>query len=139
MNNKLLFGVVVLIVVIVGAMLIGGKKTNTTTEVSQPTRQAQQEVKPITSDRIATVILSSSGFKPQNITIKSGTKVLWTNKSGGVATVNSAIHPTHLVYPPLNLGQFEEGKIVELVFDKPGTYNYHDHLNPSRIGTVVVN
>jgi len=67
-----------------------------------------------------------------------GTKVVWIKKSGAVATVNSADHPTHLVYPPINMGEFKDGTSVQLVFDKPGTYKYHNHLIPSQTGTVVV-
>lgn len=85
-----------------------------------------------------TISLTSGGFEPKTITISAETKVVWTNKSGAMATVDSALHPTHLIYPPLNLGQFENGGYVSLVFDKPGTYRYHDHLHPNRTGEVVV-
>ena len=84
------------------------------------------------------VMASETGFEPQTVTIKAGTKVVWTNTTGATADVSSAQHPTHLVYPPLNLGNFEPGATVELVFEEPGEYKYHDHLNPTKFGTVVV-
>lgn len=86
----------------------------------------------------AAVTLTATGFNPQIITVKVGTKVAWTNKSGENATVNSAPHPTHTAYPPLNLGTFVDGAIVSLVFDKAGSYGYHNHLDASQKGTVIV-
>jgi len=86
----------------------------------------------------ARVTLTKSGFSPQIVTVKAGTKVTWTNQSGGAATVNSSVHPTHKDYLPLNLGEFGNGEALSLVFDKPGTYKYHNHLNASQFGTVIV-
>ena len=144
MNNKLLLGIVAIAVLGV-FMLMGNKKSNPlpTPSTEQASPAEQQPTTPQASDgammkEAENVAITSTGFEPATITIKAGTKVIWTNKSGAVATVNSAMHPTHLVYPPLNLNEVEDGKTVELVFDKAGTYKYHDHLNPSRFGTVVV-
>jgi plastocyanin len=86
----------------------------------------------------AKVSLTKSGFSPQTVTVKSGTKVVWTNESGATATVNSSPHPAHTDYPLLNLGQFDEGETLSLAFDKPGTYKYHNHLNTSQFGTIIV-
>ena len=86
----------------------------------------------------ATINLTKSGFTPQTLTIKAGTKVIWINESGNAAAVNSANHPTHQVYPPLNLGEFEDGENLSLVFNTPGTYKYHNHLDATEFGSVVV-
>lgn len=84
------------------------------------------------------VSLTSEGFSPQTITISAGEEVIWVNESGDQATVDSSVHPTHRDHPFLNLGVFEVGEQHSLVFDEPGEYKYHDHLNASRFGTVVV-
>ncbi len=84
------------------------------------------------------VTLTANGFAPATLTIKAGSTVTWMNKSGDVATVNSDPHPTHTTYPPLNLGQFANGASLSLPFSTPGTYGYHNHLNPSEHGTIVV-
>ena len=81
---------------------------------------------------------SASSTENQTPSIKAGDKVVWTNNSGDVATVDSSKHPTHQDYPPLNLGQFQDGEKHELIFDEPGTYMYHDHLHATRFGKVVV-
>lgn len=123
--------VIIAVAVIAGVFILGSNKDSnqTTSESVSQNQQIQNE---------AIVTVTALGFAPQTLTIKAGTKVLWMNKSGAAATVNSGAHPAHLAYPPLNLGEFGNESSVQLVFDKPGTYNYHDHLNPSRTGTIVV-
>lgn len=89
-----------------------------------------------------TIILSADGFSPATLTIKAGEEVTWINQSGEDATVNSDPHPAHSAYQPLNLGSFPNGGTLggtlPLTFDKPGTYGYHNHLNPSQIGAIIV-
>jgi plastocyanin len=85
------------------------------------------------------VQITQAGFVPDVVTIKTGETVVWQNPDGVSATVNSDVHPTHLLYPPLNLGEVPpQGGQVSLKFDKAGTFTYHNHLNPSQTGTVVV-
>lgn len=85
-----------------------------------------------------TVTLTSSGFDPKEVTVKKNGEVSWLNKSGKQASVNSDPHPTHQDFPPLNLGLFPSGSNVSLVFDKTGTFKYHNHLSPSQTGVVIV-
>lgn len=75
---------------------------------------------------------------PDTLTIKTGEKVVWRNESGENATVDSSEHPTHLDYPPLNLGSFGDGETLELTFDEAGTYNFHNHFDDSQNGTIIV-
>lgn len=98
---------------------------------SSPTGSIQQQSQ-------NTVTLTSDGFSPATLTIKAGETVTWENKSGEAATVNSDPHPVHTNYAPLNLGNFPDGGTLSLTFDKPGTYGYHNHLNPSERGTITV-
>lgn len=85
-----------------------------------------------------TITLTSSGFSPASLTVKVGDTVTWENRSGLVATVDSDPHPVHTNYPPLNLGNFSDGEELTFTFDKPGTYGYHNHLNTSEKGTIIV-
>lgn len=140
--------VVAVIVVLVGFFLVykqpsysptakpqsttqGSKKTTSPrTKQPSPTNKAAKEQNVIT--------LTSAGFSPSTLTIKVGTKVTWTNKSGNQAAVNSIPHPVHTNYSPLNLGSFADGSTLSLIFDKVGTYGYHNHLSPSQTGTIIV-
>ncbi len=136
MNNKLLVVIIAIIVVVGAIVLTNNNKTSYTPTQSNVKEEASKAT--LTKPEDATVTVTSSGFSPQTLTIKSGMRVIWINKSNTTATVNSAVHPTHLVYPPLNLGEFANDSSVQLIFDNKGTYNYHDHLNPSRVGAIIV-
>lgn len=85
------------------------------------------------------VKITGSGFSPKIITIQANQTVTWINDDSAAHQVNSAVHPTHLVYPPLNtVDLVNPTDQKSLSFPTPGTYNYHDHLNPSSTGQVVV-
>ena len=84
------------------------------------------------------VKIESTGFVPASITVKPGEVVAWVNSDSTNHNVNSAVHPTHLLYPALNLGVIKPGESKSLNFPTAGTYKYHDHLNPSLTGSVTV-
>lgn len=84
------------------------------------------------------VTITQSGFSLKDITIKAGDTVSWMNSDTIDHTVNSAPHPTHTAYPPLNLDNLKPGETKSLMFPTSGTYKYHDHLNPSLTGSVTV-
>lgn len=137
MKNKLIIIIVLLVIVIGGAMLLNNK---TSVKNTNPSKTVNEQQTPSATKIVEgkDVNVTSNGFEPQTVTIKAGQRIVWTNKSGGVVTVNSDSHPTHLMWPFLNLGRFDDGSSVSVVFEKPGTYTYHNHLNASQIGTVVV-
>lgn len=137
MNKYLAIGVGVIVIALLGFFLMGnkaGKQTTVSTPAAQTQNQASPSAQPVTS----TVTLTQSGFDQQTLKVKVGTKVTWINKSGETATVNSDPHPTHTLWPFLNLGNFDDGMSVSVTFDKAGTYTYHNHLNPNETGTVIV-
>jgi len=152
MINKLSILAVGIVIVVAGFLVLGKSAVKKDNNQSQPvpttqTQQTQVTMSPSPTTQTATseatqkgatVNLTNSGFNPKTVTIKVGEKVTWTNKSGENATVNSDPHPTHTAYLPLNLGRFDNGASVSLVFDKQGTYGYHNHLDSSQTGTVVV-
>ena len=137
MNKFLYAGVAVLVLVVAGFALISNK-SKTNVNVTAPTVSSSPAASPQSTASQNTVTLTSSGFQPQTLTVKAGTTVTFVNKSGTTAAVNSAIHPTHALFPLLNLETFNDGESLSVNFDKPGTYKYHNHLNPSQTGTVVV-
>lgn len=139
MNGKWLIGLVILVVLVGGIYLLNKNKTSPT-----PPSQTTIESTPVptsasqTANQQNTVTLTQDGFSPATLTVKIGETVTWVNKSGTDATVNSDPHPIHTAYSPLNLNSFSNGGTLSLKFDKPGTYGYHNHLNASQKGTIVV-
>lgn len=131
--NKILIAAIVLIVIFGTFILIGNKKTNPTMETTQPT-STQSTTKPVmekTNSSAVNIILSNAKFVPKDIAVKAGSKVVWINKSGVTASINSD-------NSFLNLGEFANGTTLQAVFGKAGKYNYHNGLKPSQTGTVTV-
>lgn len=142
MNKIVLLAIAVLI--IIGAfLLIGGNQSGPSTQKQASPKetvtqtQAQNTQAP-TQETTVSVLATKAGFLPQSLTIKAETRVVWKNQSGETITVSSDPHPTHTLYPFLNLGAFDTGSSVQVVFDKAGTYTYHNHLNASQKGKVTV-
>lgn len=148
MSRNLVISGVVIAVVIVGGWFLMRPKT-----VSYPPIQTQTQVqKPPASTQSATtatagavmneeknlVTIGNDGYLPKSITIKVGETVTWVNTDTANHTVTSALHPTHTIYPALNLGVIKSGTKKALSFPKAGVYKYHDHLNPSLVGSVTV-
>ncbi len=132
----IIVAVFLIIVIIAGGIFLYNKSINNNTSNNQPT--PTQQTQPTTQTGTQVITLTAGGFSPSTLTVKAGTTVRWVNKSGQLGQVDSDPHPTHTSYPPMNFEAFSDGSSVELVFNKPGTYHYHNHLNPSQTGTVVV-
>jgi hypothetical protein len=86
----------------------------------------------------STITITESGFSPAHLVVSLGTNVIWHNQSGTTASVHSDNHPTHLRWPFLNLGFFEDGAYLSVVFLEVGEYTYHNEFDPSQTGTVEV-
>lgn len=95
----------------------------------------------------AVVYITDSGFEPQEVRIKKGESVTWISKSNRKSWPASDIHPTHTIYPESGgcIGSafdacrgLEIGEEYNFQFNQAGTWQYHDHLRPLLIGTVVV-
>lgn len=136
MNSKILLIIIILVVAVGGFMVLGGKKENPTPSVNPEEIATPTQIQP--KEETTTVTLTDAGFTPKDITVKATTMVIWTNSSGKTATVDSADHPTHRLNTFLNLGEFTNGSSLQVVFDNPGKYNYHNHFNASENGTVTV-
>lgn len=88
---------------------------------------------------IQTVIMNKDSFEPEALTIKKCTKVIFKNQDKVLRWPASNLHPTHGIYPEFDPKQpVEAGKDWSFVFDRVGSWRYHDHLAPSTRGTVVV-
>ena len=97
--------------------------------------------------------ITSNGFSPKTITIKTGETVTFVNKDTQSHWPASNLHPVHSTYPGSGIrkcGTVEEPTIFDachglnqnqpftFTFTHQGRWPYHDHLNPSSSGTVVV-
>ena len=88
------------------------------------------------------VSITSAGFSPRTLTVQAGTTVTWTNNDTATHYVVPDDHPSHFKYAGVwdddGTGQISRGQTYSNPFLLEGTYTYHDHLNPSTSGTIIV-
>src|SRR5579884_1535566 len=141
MSSKNITVIVVVVLVILAGVWLLTKSNNVTPTTNQQQATTQVTQAPVQStnpgNSANAVTENADGFSPATITIKAGDTVTWTNTDTNPHTVNSNPHPTHTDYPPLNgVGQIAPGQSKSFTFSQPGTYHYHDHLDPVHQGTV---
>ncbi len=97
------------------------------------------------------VLITFDGEKytPREVTIQKGQRVRFQNDSDTLTWPASAIHPTHSLYPSHEesdcLGSsfdacrgLEKGETWSYTFYELGEWRFHDHLNASKTGVVMV-
>lgn len=113
--------------------------------VAEKEKSAVNEPKSLS--RLKEVVVTDNGFSTKEVKIKKGDAVRWTNQSSTLSWPASAIHPTHSIYPEKGgcidstfdaCRGLSKGESFIFVFNFVGSWKYHDHLDPSKIGTVVV-
>jgi len=79
-----------------------------------------------------TVTIQNNTFSPATMTVQNNTTVSWINKDSVTHRVvsNSGLFDS---------GNLTTGKSYNYTFNKTGSYPYHDLMNPSITGTIVVN
>lgn len=88
---------------------------------------------------VAVIEITSAGFVPSTLTVNPNTDVVWVNEDAAPHLPAADPYPSHSSLPTLvparALGQHES---YTYRVSRPETIHYHDDLNPTQIGTVVV-
>jgi plastocyanin len=103
-----------------------------------PPPASNNETNSETAANNVTITYTNSGFSPATVTIKSGGTVTVKNDSTRMIQFNSDPHPSHTENSELNLGEVGGGSSKSFTATKTGSWGYHDHLNSSDRGTIVV-
>ncbi len=157
MNRNGIIGLIILVIVIAGGWyLLRPSRTSTTGTMSSnsmdnsaapPAAQSTTTTPPSSG---TTVTYTTNGFTPSTLTVKKGATVTFVNQSGGRMWVASDPHPIHNFYSGTALGQhcpdtagvaFDQcraGDSYTFVFNKVGSWGYHNHTSAGDTGTVVV-
>ena len=92
-------------------------------------------------------------YEPRDVTITAGDTIIFENESTMVRWPASNIHPTHRGYPGSDIDDCDSaqerhmfdacreiavGSTYTFTFTEPGTWPYHDHINPRITGTITV-
>lgn len=109
--------------------------TQTPTPVTTPTAAASTSP---AAQGGQTVSYTDSGFSPKSITVKAGAAVTFMNNSNAQIELDSDPHPQHTSFSAFNAHMLPPGKSFSFTFTTPMTLRYHNHLNASNTGTVIV-
>ena len=149
MKTTYITGAVVAIILIGGIVWYAGQNSGTQQTSMQAQASVQQAAnlnQPAVSDKNV-VTYTDSGFSPNILNIKKGDVVTFTNTASDAMRVASNPHPIHNGYPTTggcvsstfdSCSDISPGQTWTFKFDIVGKWGYHNHLNPSEGGTIVV-
>ena len=124
---------VILVAAVLGLIWLlyfNNQRTKETTKTTPSPAIAASEAK---------VSITKDGFVPATISIKKGSQVTWANQDSSSHQIASDPHPTHTSLKALLSDQLAKDDSFSFIFEKAGTFTYHDELNPLKFqGTVKV-
>jgi len=131
-GNILMLVALALALIIVGVFLLNkSDEKKPTTNINNTTLAAIAQA--------AEVNITADGFSPATVKVKKGASVNWTNQDDATHQIAADPHPTHSSLPGLLGDPLNKGESYSYIFEKSGTYTYHDETNPTKfIGTVIV-
>lgn len=128
--------------ILAGALVLGGCSLfpNTAVNTSAPEATTQAGGNPLENMANAVTVSYKDGvFSPSPVKVKARQAVKFVNNGSGQVWVASNPHPTHTDYPGFDsLKGLANGESYIFVFNKVGTWGYHNHLSPGEKGTVEV-
>ena len=101
----------------------------------------------------ALISYTTNGFEPASVTVKKGDTVRFVNNATSDTWPASARHPTHTVYPGSDIQKcgtgsqatifdacrgLKPGEFWEFTFNDTGEWAYHNHMDSSKFGKVIV-
>ncbi len=149
MKNKKVIVIAAFLVIVLGGgawKLLNNRQVSA--PVSQETNLPQQE-----AGSQVIIMYTDQGYSPASVTIKKGDTVVWKNESAKDMWPASAFHPTHTVYPGSGIEKCNKaeqpnifdacapvgpGSSWSFKFLQQGSWKFHDHLFPTKFGTINV-
>lgn len=134
MNSKAKFAIVIVVLAALGSgtyAVFSGSQTSNTGTTSLSSSSTQHKI-------AVTIAFTGTGFTPATTTIRAGDTVQIINKSKQPLDFDSDPHPAHTDEPELNAGPVAPGKSTAITVTEKGRWGFHDHLNPSIHGTLIV-
>lgn len=139
---------VLIVIIVVVAIAVAGvaalifanpTKAPTTTQNEQTSSNSETDANSTGSTaEMATITFTNDGFSPSTLTVKKGTKVTVVNNSNDPVQFSSDDHPTHREDPEINMETLQPGESGSFTVSTVGTHGFHDHIDDSKTGTLVV-
>ncbi len=145
--KKIIILVVVVVALALGGYFIISNKDKETPQTTTPNTSAASSTstdssdtsttQPPTSTETAVITYTDSGFSPSSLTVKAGTVITVQNSSSKTLDFASDDHPSHKINSELNVGDIPPGESGTFT-PKVGMWGYHNHLDASDTGQVIV-
>ncbi len=85
------------------------------------------------------VIIKDGMFHPRELTAAVCDRIRFVNRESVPHEPAVGSHPAHTSYPGFDAeSPLWENEIFEFTLNRPGTYSFHDHLNESMVGALVI-
>ena len=101
-----------------------------------------EPVQPLSKQADFIIDITTVGFSPDNITIKKGDSIIWTNRDRAdhqVATASGNNYPDNGPTVATNsCGVLRLGQSCKVTFTAAGTWSYYDKLDSKFTGSVIV-
>ncbi len=103
--------------------------TNTPTTAPTNTPTTASTSTPASTGNSVTIM--NFAFSPATLTVKTGTKVTWTNN-------DTVTHTVTADQGAFDSGNISPGSTFSFTFTKAGTYSYHCNIHHSMTATITV-
>ncbi len=115
------------------------EQKETTDQNSIPHFSDGSDIEAVPTPEVKEIKITADGFVPSSIAITKGDYIQFTNTDSNPHWPASGPHPAHTALPGFDaLKGIKTGNYYRYQFTQVGTWSFHDHLNPSLKGTVVV-
>ena len=150
MNKNVFIGFVVVIAVGIGVVTTGiinnkdkTQPTTTSTQTVDNDADDQPALQPATTNTTtkepaATITYTDEGFSPTKLSVKSGDVVRVINNSPHALQFSSDPHPIHTKDKDLNQRTLLPGQSQTFDVTQKGTFGFHDHIDATKTGTIVI-
>lgn len=86
------------------------------------------------SSTVADVAITASGYTPQNITVKQGQQVTFTNND----TTSRQLSADQTMLPGFSTVEpLDQGDTYTYIFENKGTFRYYDATDPTKLVGIV--
>ena len=150
--KKIIIPIIVILVILGVYFLLKDTATKTSNALSTntPLQTTLSEETVLTEQSVVTY--TDSGYSPNMLNIKVGTTIKFVNNSSRSMWTASDMHPSHRDYDNTSLSEhcsnpnntsfdsctgIQPSDSWSFKFNKPGTWQYHNHSHPSDYGTVI--
>lgn len=147
MDKKTIIAIAVIATVLLGTVAFAlsnptdnerNVSTNNGAAASEQTVIPESDQDVAVNGDVATITFTDEGFTPAEITVKKGTKITVINNADRDVQFSSDEHPSHRDNPEMNLRTLGTGESDSYTANTVGTHMFHDHIDESQVGTVIV-